>query len=308
MMKKNLIETAIKEMQKKLTGKLGAAFDDLETDESVVFNGNTVFPMASIFKIFVLAELYRRIDQGTISPDQRFPLSKDFKSAGSGVVFLMDDGADLTVHDYALLMMMISDNTSADLLYRLVGKENIEQNVIRPLGLTHTKIDFSCSDLFTYYCNTKPTQSLEEKNRAYFLGDYHNSPWHACTTAKNDETTPMEINKMLKTIYHHQWCNEATCDQILDIMKKCQTNSRIPKYLPKGIEVAHKTGTFDRLSNDAGIVYTEKGNYVLSLFYNGNLADENEYYHLNEKGFYGDEALATLSRQIYDIYTGVGKV
>lgn len=91
--------------------------------------------------------------------------------------------------------------------------------------------------------------------------------------------------------------------QMLNLMKKCQTNSRIPKKLPSGTAVAHKTGTFDRLVNDSGIVYTDKGSYIISMMYNGNLADADEYYNINKGGAFGDEMLANLSKEVYDIFT-----
>ena len=80
-------------------------------------------------------------------------------------------------------------------------------------------------------------------------------------------------------------------------MKQCQTNSRIPKYLPDGCNAAHKTGTMTRVANDAGIVYTPAGDFILSLFYNGNVASEEEY-NANATGRLGDELLANLARDI----------
>ena len=56
---------------------------------------------------------------------------------------------------------------------------------------------------------------------------------------------------------------------------------------------------------DVGIVYTERGSYVLALFYNGNAADEEEYAR-NEKGRIGDDLLAELSRDIYLCAVGGG--
>ena len=80
-------------------------------------------------------------------------------------------------------------------------------------------------------------------------------------------------------------------------MKSCQTNSRIPRYLPIGVDVAHKTGTLDKLNADIGIVYTPAGDYILCLFYNGNLASEEDY-----AANAGDDYLADLSKEIFEAY------
>ena len=88
---------------------------------------------------------------------------------------------------------------------------------------------------------------------------------------------------------------------MLKIMKACQTNTRIPKLLPLGTPVAHKTGTLDKLMVDGGIVYTPKGDYILCLFYNGPLASREDY-DKNYLGRDGEQYLAELSREIYDAY------
>jgi beta-lactamase class A len=302
MNKVDLIQQAVEHCSSQLSGKLGVGFQDIQTGQKFFLNGNEQFPTASVFKIFVLAELFRQIDAGIVTLDARYGLEDTYKSVGSGVAQFMTSGTSLTVYDYALLMMAISDNTCADFLYRFVGGTNIKNHVVDAMELTQTKADLTCADLFVNYCGVSPDAAPAVKNDRYYHGDYRNSEWYACKTEKNDVTSPEDITKMLWSIYCGKWSSERACHDMLEIMKKCQTNSRIPKYLPAGIHVAHKTGTFDRVSNDVGIVYTGQGTYILSLLYNGNLADQAEYEGKNSRGYYGDEVLAKLSRRIYDIY------
>lgn len=303
MSKISKINTAIKIASSKLSGPLGIGFKDLLTGETCYYNGRKPFPTASVFKVFVLAELYNKVYKGEVSLSDRIALSKDMKSPGSGILFQMDCDTKYTFYDYALLMMILSDNTAADFLYNYVGAENIYRNVIVPLKLSNTRVDLSYRDLFQYYCHADPTTSPEEQLHIYYTGNFLHNEYYKCTQTKNDITTPMDMNRILEIFYTGKWCNADISSQILNVMKKCQTNSRIPKYLPAGTVVAHKTGTFDRLVNDCGIVYTDAGDYILSMFYNGNMADENEYINLNQHGYWGDETLAHLSKEIYHIYT-----
>ena len=55
-------------------------------------------------------------------------------------------------------------------------------------------------------------------------------------------------------------------------------------------------------STDCGIVFTDKGDYVLTLFYNGNLASEEEY-EGTAWGDVGNRILSQLSADIYAAYT-----
>lgn len=299
--KREEIKKAVDAAAQELSGPLGVGFYDLKNGEEYYHNGDMLFPTASIFKIFVLAELYRKVFNGEVSLNDKYELKDEMKSLGSGIMYQMSKGTAYSLYDYALLMMIISDNTAADFLYEFVGRDNIYENVIAPLGLKNTKVDFTCADLFTYYFNTDPNSSDAEKMAVFNTSSFLNNEYYKCNQEKNDETTPEDLSIIFKTIYNGQWCDKKTSLDMQDLMKKCQTNSRIPKYFPRGVQVAHKTGTFDRLVNDSGIVYTDKGDFILTLLYNGNLADEKEYI-LNHQGFYGEEVIAKLARKIYDIY------
>lgn len=301
-MDRKLFCEIIEKHERTATGDLGVYVKDLSSGEEFMHNAQDVYPAASVFKIFVLAELFRQIGEGRFSLEDRFPLKSEDKATGSGVLQLMDDGMVPTLKDYATLMMILSDNTAADFLFKLVGKDNILQNVLQPLGLRDTKCDLTCrelvaacfqtevgADLRTCFPNGRPNL----RNTSAFTGGL----------AENDETTPAEVGKIMELLYTGAWQGKESDDQEMRILKLCQTNGRIPKYLPKGTAVAHKTGTMDRVVNDVGIVYTSKGDYILSMFYNGNVADETEY-AANPHGYFGEELLAHISRDIYDAYVG----
>ena len=49
----------------------------------------------------------------------------------------------------------------------------------------------------------------------------------------------------------------------ISFLKKQQIKDRIPRYLPKDVVVAHKTGLERGIIHDAGIVFTPKGNFFL---------------------------------------------
>lgn len=99
----------------------------------------------------MLAELFRQVSEGKFALKDRHTLTAEDKSYGSGMLRLFDTGASLTLRDLAMLMMKISDNTATDILFRLVGKDNIKCNVIDALALTKTKCDLDCTHLLAVY-------------------------------------------------------------------------------------------------------------------------------------------------------------
>ena len=291
-----LIREVIEKHAATATGNLGVYFKDLVTGEEVAHYADEIYPSASVFKVFVLAEMFRQIEEGKYGLLDRFPLKDEDKSPGSGVMQLMESGMEPTIKDYATLMMILSDNTSADFLFKLTGRENIIANVLEPLQLKATKCDLTCKDLIAACFQAKPGDDKLSDNR-----NLRNTDAFTGKLELNDETSPRDVAKVLELMYTGKWVNAKASEQALDIMKLCQTNGRIPKFLPKGTPVAHKTGTMDRVANDAGIVYTPKGDYILTLFYNGNTASEEEYVS-NPRGFFSEGLLAHISEDVYNAY------
>ena len=281
------------------TGLLGIGFKDMNTGEEVYYNGDKVFPLASVYKIFVLCELFRMQKEGTFSFADRHTLLESEKSIGSGILELIGEGAVFSMMDLIMLMMSISDNTATRLLQQYTSDETVTANIIEPLGMQDT-LYRSGAGLCNYYNVT-----VEEYRKVTSSGGrFHarNGSYFRCVEPKNRQSSPRDMLKLLSLLQKGKFIDKETDRKILDIMLKCQTNSRIPAKLPNGVTVAHKTGTIDHLTNDCGIVYTDCGSYVLTLFYNGNLASEEEYEGTSWDAF-GTALLAQLSRDIYDIYT-----
>ncbi|ODU56284.1 MAG: hypothetical protein ABT01_04220 [Clostridium sp. SCN 57-10] len=282
----------------KTSAKLGFGFCDLASGASFFLHGDDAFPAASAYKVWILAEVLRGAEAGGYSMQDRLTLTREVKSLGSGVLYDLGEGLQPTLLDYATLMMILSDNTATDVLFGYVGRDNIKQNILDRYELAQTKCDWTCARLIEYTCGL----TAENIDQWASLPRYfRNKAEYACTTEENDQTSPQDAVKTLRMAYEGTLVSPTVSAEMLRIMKLCQTNSRIPKHLPRGTEVAHKTGTIDRVANDMGIVYTPKGDYVLTLFYNGNLANEEDY-AANLGGGIGDTLLAELSRDVYAAY------
>lgn len=293
------LKTLFEETAKTVTGPLGIGFKDLNSGEELYYNGDMVFPMASVYKIFVLCELFRKQKEGTFSFADRHTLLESEKSIGSGILELIGEGAVLSMMDYTMLMMVISDNTSTALLQKYTPAEDIQANLIKPLELRDTLYvpgaglcDFYGVTVEEYRKITSEGGRFHARNGSYFR----------CVEPKNKQSSPRDLLKILSLLQEGRLIDAQSDRQILDIMLKCQTNDRIPKKLPAGVRVAHKTGSIDHLANDCGIVYTDCGNYVLTLFYNGNLASEEEY-EGSEWTAVGNRLLSGLSAEVYRIFT-----
>lgn len=80
--------------------------------------------IGSAFKLFVLAELVRQVKAGERRWDEVVPLGRP--SLPSGLLQAWPKGSPLTLHSLAALMISSSDNSAADTLLAVLGREKVE--------------------------------------------------------------------------------------------------------------------------------------------------------------------------------------
>ncbi len=89
-------------------------------------NADTALAIGSGFKLYILAETIRQIDEGTLRWDDIVTLDSATRSTPSGILQKWPSGAPVTIHTLATLMISQSDNTATDLLLHRVGRANVE--------------------------------------------------------------------------------------------------------------------------------------------------------------------------------------
>jgi Beta-lactamase enzyme family/ORF 12 gene product N-terminal len=82
--------------------------------------------LGSAFKLYVLDALAHAISAGRVGWDQNLTIADDVKSLPSGELQNDPAGTQITVLRAATNMISISDNTAADMLIHLVGRDAIE--------------------------------------------------------------------------------------------------------------------------------------------------------------------------------------
>ncbi|WP_455382440.1 serine hydrolase [Salinispira pacifica] len=90
-------------------------------------NADRPFAVGSAFKLGVLSVLADRIESGKRAWDDVVRLDPTWKSLPTGILQDWPAGSPLTLHSLAELMISISDNTAADTLIHLLGREAIER-------------------------------------------------------------------------------------------------------------------------------------------------------------------------------------
>ena len=290
------VMSAIQDFTAHTGGVVGVAAKNLETDEHVSHNANTVFFTASTLKVPLLVELYRQVDAGIIDVHQRIDLTDALRVPGSGVLKELASGLQPTVHDLAMLMIIISDNTATDILYNRVGGNNIN-NTMRQLGLTHTHIPMTCRELLYGItglnvenpAHTYQLASDRLKKREFVLeGD-------GFSEEKSDVSSPNDMCHLLELIYDGDILSCQSREAVLDILKRQQLSTVIPHALPSGTVVAHKTGSYHGVRCDVGIVFSPTGPYTVAIMAKQMTGGDR---------LSVDASLAAISKAVYDEFAG----
>jgi beta-lactamase class A len=232
------LERNIQRSLRDFQGQLGFVIKDLNSGRSMVRNPDRRFPSASMVKIPIMAACFKAVEEGRISLQEAIKLKKTDKVRGSGVLRASPTGTSVTVEKLIDLMITDSDNTAANMLIDLLGFEYLG-NAFREFGLDQTNLSRKMMDF---------------RSRANGVENY---------------TTPREMANILEKIYRKTLVSPQASEQCLECLKDQKVNDRIPRYLPRKVTVAHKTGLEAKVCHDAGIVYTGKGDVLVCVLTEG---------------------------------------
>ena len=261
----DVIHQELARLAKSLPGTVGICVQHVESRQRIDYNANVHFPMASTFKIPVVTYVLSLVDQGQLALDQMIEVSQSDLSPGSGTIrtLLSQPGLILSVRNLLELTLVISDNTAADVLLRLVGGPLAVTQFLTTNGIDDIRID-----RFTKYLVADKYGIVGlDPNDNWSLAHYHKlfeqlTPEQAQVAAARfaedgrDTMTPAAMVELLVKIYTTALLAPSSQDVLLSMMQRCQSGEGALKgMLPPGIVVAHKTGTLaEVVANDIGII------------------------------------------------------
>jgi beta-lactamase class A len=255
-------------------GVIGLAIIDLRSGDTLSIRGAERFPTASIIKLPILVELFHQMRFGRLRWEDPLVMLDSDRVGGSGLLQHFKPPHQLTVGDAATLMISISDNTATNLLIDKVG--------IRAVNLRMDSLGLPNTELYAKVFLRARTSIDTAGSARYGLG----------------VTTPVEFATILARLYRGQLVSDTASRRMVDLLKLQQVRDRIPRLLPPGTVVAHKTGEVDETRNDCGIVFAPEHEYVFCA-----LTRE----IVDRRWSFDNETLvlvAELSRFVYNELTG----
>ncbi|MFD9949010.1 serine hydrolase [Nonomuraea sp. NPDC059023] len=251
----------MKEQVEQVLGPIGARAwvhaVDLDSGAEIGYGEYGLVALASVFKIPVLVELFRRFGDGRLSPDTRLDVPAEGRSAGPTGLSVMADPIELSLRDLAYWMMSVSDNAATDILVNLLGTDAINAT-LRELGLTRTRVDGTCDDLYQTLYQDVPEGAGPDALRAARAVDPERT---------QHSGTPREITRLLASLWKDEAAGAAECAEMRRILGLQAWPHRLRAgFTEPGTRVSAKTGTLPFWRNEAGVVEADGGRFAVAVF------------------------------------------
>jgi beta-lactamase class A len=243
------LQAAIERTTTSVNAAWGIYVKSLETGEEVALNADAVMETMSTIKIPLMIEVCEQIKAGKFALTDKYTYAAADTRGGTGVIRSLAPGAVLTVKDLMTLMVIVSDNTATDVLYRMVGGPPAVNARMDALGLQATRAQTLAAPWFE-------ALRAAPSSEAFYRDGKH--PFGL--------TTPREMGTLLEKMERGALVDKASSDLMLEIMRGQLYRTRIPRYLT-GYRIPHKTGDFlPFVGDDVGVLEAPGKTIVLSIF------------------------------------------
>ncbi|MBA2518226.1 MAG: serine hydrolase [Chloroflexia bacterium] len=265
-------------------GRAGAAATNLVTGEEIRVNAEAETATASTIKVPILIELFRQVEAGTVKLDDMLTYTAASRVPGSGILRDLLPEIVLSVENLATLMIIVSDNSATNMLIDLVGPDKVN-DAMTALGFGRTRlvqrIDF-------------PAIGDDPRNLAV--------------------TTAGELAGIMAALATGAILTPASCEAILEIMRKQHFTNLVPRYLPyspyakeldqpdNGLRIATKTGGWTDMRADMSLVEWPAAaglaRYVIGISIEH--SPDTRFWSENT----GDQLIGRVSRLIFEHFGG----
>jgi beta-lactamase class A len=224
----------IKQIVEHADAVVGVAIKDLKSGEQILINEEEVFPQASSIKIHILSEVYKQAVEGKFKLTDIKQLSVSVRVNGSGILSsLGEKSVSLSIRDYCVFMIVLSDNSATNFLIDLVGLKAINES-LQKNSATKTKLQRVMMDI------------------------------QAAKEGRENISTPKDVMSILEKMYYGTLVNKQSSDDMLSIMK-LDKDGPLKSGIAPAVPIANKGGDIEGVRTDVGIIYLENNPYIICV-------------------------------------------
>jgi beta-lactamase class A len=195
-----------------------------------------VYP-ASVVKVPIMTEAYRRFAAGELSPTDRVAVSASNQTTTWGGATPFHDGAAVEVVQLVKRMITHSDNVATNQLFDILGRDHVTE-AMRALGLR------------TFLLGRKLSGAEPLIDDPQMVG--------------RNRLTASEIASLLALIALDR---VPMAEEQRQLLSRCLDGEKLVPGLEPGDSFAHKTGETSSQNHDAGILRTNDGRRFVVVLY-----------------------------------------
>jgi beta-lactamase class A len=250
----------------------------IESGREIAVRADEPVNTVSVIKIPVMVLAYRDAEAGRLSLDERHVIAAEEVRRGTGILQSFAVGLNPTWRDLVTQMIITSDNTATDILIARLGRERVNQ-MLDALGYKETRLRMTIGELFRGVWEQTDPKNASLSDREVFERGF---PDDAAAPSRYlayvadpmkwfGRTTAREISRMLEQLQKGELAGPASTEEMIRILKRQLYFSRLPQRIRFRASVGHKTGDWPPIiGNDVGILYSDAGPIVVSVFTNQN--------------------------------------
>jgi beta-lactamase class A len=243
------LQSSIERITASVNATWGIYVKSIETNEEVAIGADRQMETMSTIKIPLMIEVFEQIKAGKFKLTDKYTFDAADLRGGTGVIRSLEPGAVLTVKDLITLMVIVSDNTATDVLYKMVGGPDAVNRRMEALGLQKTRAQTLAAPWFDALRSASSTEAFYREGKHPF-----------------GLTTPREMGSILEKMERGLLVDKPSSELMLQIMRGQLYRTRIPRYIT-GYRIPHKTGDFlPYVGDDVGMLEAPGKTIVVSIF------------------------------------------
>lgn len=259
--------------QRARPGTLGVAVLDLKSGMTAGVDADRAFPMMSVFKAPVAAAVLSRIDDGSLSLQQKVMVTREQVMGGSAIpsigAHFHGERMSFTLEQLLKAAVSESDNTAVNALIRTVGGPGVVTTYLHEHGIDGMRVDVDEAGIAQVFHGLRPGEQPPAHESDAAADQRYQSGYQAFLADPRNRSTPDAAIAFLGKLVHGELLSPVSTQRLLGLMEAQTIPNRLRAGLPAGLYFADKTGTSGALGkrtaafNDIGIIRWPDGHTVL---------------------------------------------
>lgn len=235
---------------------------DLDGDREVGLDPDRRVPVSSIAKVALLVALHRLADAGEVDLTAQTTVPVAGRTLGFTGLSVLSDPATLSLRDLSLLMITVSDNAAADVLFGVVGVARVGEE-LAALGLPGIAVRQTLGEMFIML--REDTGGAGPADAAASVSDP--SRLRVLDPDLTSSASPRDLTALLAAIWRDEAATPAACAEMRRALGLQVWPHRLASGFPSDdVRVSGKTATLPTMRHEIGVVeYPDGGRYAVAV-------------------------------------------